>query len=54
MAAGDVESIAAGILRLATDGALAAQLAAAGRRHAAQFTWRRSAEQLLAAYNKVL
>lgn len=54
VAAGDVESIAAGILRLATDGALAAQLAAAGRRHAAQFTWRRSAEQLLAAYNKVL
>jgi glycosyltransferase involved in cell wall biosynthesis len=52
--ADDTESIAAGILRLAADRALAAQLAAAGRRHALQFTWERSAEQLLAAYNKVL
>jgi glycosyltransferase involved in cell wall biosynthesis len=50
----ETERIAEGILRLASDSALAAQLAAAGRRHALQFTWQRSAEQLWAAYNKVL
>jgi glycosyltransferase involved in cell wall biosynthesis len=52
--ADNTESIAAGILRLASDRALAAQLAEAGRRHAQQFTWQRSAEQLWAAYNKLL
>lgn len=51
--ADDTQSIAAGILRLATDGALAAQLAAAGRIHALQFTWERSARQLLVAYEKM-
>ncbi len=51
--ADDTQSIAAGILRLATDTALAAQLASAGRAHALQFTWERSARQLLAAYEKM-
>jgi glycosyltransferase involved in cell wall biosynthesis len=49
-----VESIAEGIVRLATDRALATQLANAGRAHAAQFTWERSAAQLLDAYQKTL
>lgn len=48
--ADDTADIAAGLLRLATDEALAAELAAAGRRHALQFTWERSAAQLAAAY----
>ena len=50
----DVDSIAQGIVRLATDAALAAQLTAAGREHAAHFTWERSAQQLLSAYHKLL
>ncbi len=50
----DVNSIAKGIVRLATDAALAAQLAAAGREHAAHFTWEHSAQQLLSAYHKLL
>jgi len=50
----DVESIAAGIVELATDRALHAQLRQAGRAHAAQFTWQRSAAQLLGAYQQVL
>jgi glycosyltransferase involved in cell wall biosynthesis len=50
----DVDSITEGIIRLATDEALAAQLAAAGQKHAAQFTWERSAQQLLSAYRKLL
>jgi len=50
----DVDSIAQGIVRLATDAGLAAQLAAAGREHAAHFTWERSAQQLLSAYHKLL
>ncbi len=50
----DVNSIAEGIVRLATDAALAAQLAAAGREHAAHFTWEHSAQQLLSAYHKLL
>jgi glycosyltransferase involved in cell wall biosynthesis len=50
----DVDSIAEGIVRLATDATLAAQLAAAGREHAAHFTWERSAQQLLSAYRKLL
>ena len=49
----DTQSIAAGILRLGTDAALRAQLAAAGQSHALQFTWERSARQLLAAYQTV-
>ncbi len=50
----DVRSIADGIVRMATDTALRAQLRAAGTRHAAQFTWERSARQLLEAYRSVL
>ena len=50
----DVDSIAQGIVRLATDSALRAQLAGAGQEHAAQFTWERSAQQLLSAYRKLL
>jgi glycosyltransferase involved in cell wall biosynthesis len=49
-----VESIADAIARLAGDADLRQSLRDAGRRHAAQFTWQRSAQQLLAAYNKVL
>ncbi len=50
----EVGSIAAGIAQLATDAALRAQLRIAGLQHAAQFTWERSAQQLLAAYARVL
>jgi glycosyltransferase involved in cell wall biosynthesis len=50
----EVKSIAEGIIRLATDATLAAQLAAAGLKHAAHFTWQRSAQQLLSAYRKLL
>jgi glycosyltransferase involved in cell wall biosynthesis len=49
----DVESIADGILRLAQDTALCAALRRAGLQHAAQFTWQRSANQLLQAYQRV-
>lgn len=49
-----IESIANGLVTLATDATLRQQLRAAGLRHAAQFTWQRSAEQLLAAYTSVL
>ena len=50
----DVESIAAGLVRLATETALRGQLRAAGLVHAGLFTWERSAQQLLAAYHKTL
>lgn len=49
-----VESIAEGIVTLAQDAALRQRLRTLGFAHAAQFTWQRSAEQLLAAYQKVL
>lgn len=49
-----VDSIAEGIVTLAEDRALRQQLRTLGLSHAAQFTWQRSAEQLLAAYRKVL
>lgn len=42
--ASDVESIAAGIVGAATDTALREQLTGAGRRRAAELTWRRAAE----------
>ena len=54
MNAESVESIADAIVRLAGDADLRQSLRDAGRRHAAQFTWQRSAQQLLTAYNKVL
>jgi len=50
----DVGSIVAGIVRLATDAALRAQLRRAGLAHAAHFTWERSARQLLDAYARTL
>lgn len=50
----EVDSIAEGIIRLTTDDRLAAQLATAGQEYAAQFTWQRSALQLLSAYRKLL
>lgn len=46
----DTDSIAAGLVRLATDVDFAAQLSTAGRAHAAHFTWERSADQLMNAY----
>ena len=50
----DVNSIAEGLIRLASDHALRDQLATRGRTHAAAFTWERSAGQLLDAYQKTL
>lgn len=50
----DVGSIATGIVRLATDDALRTQLRCAGLAHAANFTWERSARQLLDAYARTL
>jgi glycosyltransferase involved in cell wall biosynthesis len=48
----DVDDIAQGIVRLATDQALHQELATKGRAHAATFTWERSADQLLNAYER--
>lgn len=48
------ESIADGIVQLATCPRLRARLIAAGRRHARAFTWERTADQLLAAYDLAL
>lgn len=50
----EVDSIAAGIVRLATDADLRLRLRAAGLAHAAHFTWERSASQLLDAYTRAL
>lgn len=50
----NVESIAEGIVRLATDAPLRLQLRTAGQYHAESFTWQRSAQQLLGAYERVL
>jgi len=50
----DVESIAAGIVQLATNAGLRSQLRTAGLAHAAHFTWERSAQQLLDAYARAL
>ena len=49
-----VESIADGITRLATQPGLREGLAAAGGGHARSFTWSRSLDQLLAAYERAL
>ncbi len=49
-----VESIAAGIVRLATDGAYRRALAEMGSVNARKFTWERSAQQLIAAYTKAM
>ena len=50
----DVDSIAHGITKLATDTALRARLRQAGLTHAAQFTWTNSANQLFGAYRRFL
>jgi len=50
----DVDSIAGGLTRLAQDSDLRHRLRQAGLTNAAQFTWQRSAQQLLRAYQKVL
>lgn len=50
----DTDSIAQGIIKLASDRDLRHQLATNGRAHALYFTWERSADQLLAAYQKTL
>ncbi|MFN8494221.1 MAG: glycosyltransferase family 1 protein [Caldilineaceae bacterium] len=50
----DSNSIAEGLVKLAQDAHLRQQLRRAGAAHSAQFTWQRSAEQLLTAYQKVL
>jgi len=50
----DVNSIAAGLIKLATDAAERQRLREAGLIHAAQFTWANSAAQLLSAYAKVI
>ena len=49
-----VESIADGIIRLATLPDLRGQLSAAGEIHARSFTWERSLGQLLGAYERAL
>jgi glycosyltransferase involved in cell wall biosynthesis len=50
----DVESIAAALAEVAADEQLRARLAALGRRRAADFSWRRTAEQTLAVYREAL
>ena len=50
----DVDDIAEKLLRLVQDAQLRAQLRGAGLIHAAAFTWQRSAQQLLDAYQAVL
>lgn len=47
---GDIEALAANMLRLARDTALHADLRARGQQRAAPFTWRRAAEQTIATY----
>ena len=49
-----VDSIAAGITRLAAQPELRARLAAAGQAHARAFTWQRSLRHLLDAYERAL
>jgi glycosyltransferase involved in cell wall biosynthesis len=51
---GDPGAIAAAIERLLGDAGLAERLAAAGRARAAGFTWERTAELTLAAYDRAL
>jgi glycosyltransferase involved in cell wall biosynthesis len=50
----DHAAIGEALRQIAQDGALAARLREAGLRHAATFTWRRSAEQVLATYRAAL
>lgn len=50
----DVDSIAQGLAQLVLNPELRQRLATAGRQHAQQFTWQRSAQQLLHAYTIAL
>jgi len=50
----EVEAIADGLRQVLTDAALAAELRRKGRDRAAEFTWRRTAEQTVAAYQRAL
>jgi glycosyltransferase involved in cell wall biosynthesis len=50
----DVPAIAAGLIRIAHDDALRAQLSRDGKVHAAGFTWQRTAAATIAAYRSVL
>ncbi|MGQ9815841.1 MAG: glycosyltransferase family 4 protein, partial [Candidatus Roseilinea sp.] len=50
----DVDGLAEALIRAVTDEAWRAQAIARGLARARQFTWRRSAEQLLAVYDAVL
>lgn len=50
----DTESIAAGIIQMAEDAEYRQQLRTEGRIHAQQFTWQRSAAQLLSAYERLI
>lgn len=50
----DPAAVSAGLASVLEDPALAARLAAAGPRRAAEFTWARSAELTVAAYRRVL
>ncbi len=52
--ANDPSSIAAALVRLMTDRELQSKLRAAGPVRAAEFTWRRCAEETLAVYRKAL
>lgn len=51
--ADDVQSIAAGLVRITTDQALRTRLAASGPQQARQFTWERAADQVLTLYEQV-
>jgi glycosyltransferase involved in cell wall biosynthesis len=50
----DPDPWAEAIERVATDGELRSSLLNEGRRHQAQFTWARTAEETLAVYDELL
>jgi glycosyltransferase involved in cell wall biosynthesis len=50
----DIEAIATALAEVASDAPLRARLVALGRRRAAEFSWRRTAEQTLTVYREAL
>jgi glycosyltransferase involved in cell wall biosynthesis len=50
----DTKELTAALVELLTDGGARAQLASAGRKRAAEFTWERTAQETLAVYREVL